>query len=369
MADWRAWLGDTEFRFREGNRVPKPAVALTILTMIISSYSGFAPSAAAQATDLSHVGGWATLGSVTPAAGCLLDASIEVREAGGGVGDVAVGVDLVREGEVVWSDWGMTDADGLAYLSVDTSWAAPGYEAWMDVLVGGEYAGGMPVSITESGGCADNPDMVELSADVALASQSGTAQNWSASAGPASDAVLVGVPLYAQKRNLSCEYAALVMAMGTYGVPVSEYDFDDRVGWSENPHWGYRGDISGWWGNTDDYGVYASALAPVLPDFGFWGEEFYAQGNPTALTARLDEGTPVLVWLGLWGDTGFYQYAADGTPYKLVPGMHVVVADGYDSGGVYVADPATGTTKYYDWSTFMSFWSVMDGMGLSVGLS
>ena len=92
------------------------------------------------------------------------------------------------------------------------------------------------------------------------------------------------------------------MAMGTYGVSVSEYDFDDLVGWSENPHWGYRGDINGWWGNTDDYGVYASALAPALPNFGFSGEEFYAQGNPTALTARLDEGKPVLVWLGLWGD-------------------------------------------------------------------
>ena len=98
----------------------------------------------------------------------MLDASIEVREAGGGVADVAVGVNLVHGGEVVWSDWGMTDGDGLAYLSVDTSWAAPGYEAWMDVLVGGEYAGGMPVSITDSGGCADNPDMVELSADVAV---------------------------------------------------------------------------------------------------------------------------------------------------------------------------------------------------------
>ena len=126
----------------------------------------------------------------------------------------------------------------------------------------------------------------------------------------------VGVPTYAQQRNLSCEYAALVMAMGAYGVWVSEYEFDDRVGWSENPHWGYRGDITGWWGNTDDYGVYAAALAPALADFGFWGEEFYAQGNPTALTARLDAGTPVLVWLGLWGDTGFYEYAADGTPVQ-----------------------------------------------------
>jgi uncharacterized protein YvpB len=348
--------------------VLKPAAVLGVMAVLFSSFTSFGPSVTAQAADLSHVGGWATLGSVTPAAGCLLDANIEVREAGGGVGDVTVGVNLVHGGEVVWSDWGMTDADGLAYLRVDTSWAAPGYEAWMDVLVGGQYAGGLPLSITDSGGCADNPDMVELSADVAVSPESGTAQNWSTSAGSSSDAVRVGVPTYQQQRNLSCEYSALAMAMGAYGVGVSEYDFDDRVGLSENPHWGYRGDISGRWGNTDDYGVYASALAPALADFGFYGEEFYAQGNPTALTARLDAGTPVLVWLGLWGDTGFYQYAADGTPYKLVPGMHVVVADGYDSGGVYVADPATGGMKYYDWSTFMSFWNVMDGMGLSVSL-
>jgi uncharacterized protein YvpB len=357
---------DTEPRLREGYNVRNAACVLAALAALVSSLSGFAPPAAAQTSELSHVGGWATLGSVTPAAGCLLDASIEVREASAGISDVAVGINLVHDGEVVWADWGMTDADGLAYLSVDTSWAAPGYEAWMDVLVGGEYAGGMPVSITDSGGCADNPDMVELSADVPVAQQSASAQNWSTSNSGASDAVRLGVPAYAQQRNLSCEYAALVMAMGTYGVWVSEYALDDVVGWSENPHWGYRGDINGWWGNTDDYGVYASALAPALPTFGFYGEEFYAQGNSTALTARLDAGTPVLVWLGLWGDTGFYNYSADGTPYKLVTGLHVVVADGYDSGGVYVSDPATGGMKYYDWSTFMTFWNVMDGMGLSV---
>jgi uncharacterized protein YvpB len=347
--------------------VRKAAAVLVVLASLVSSFAGFPESAFAQTADISHVSGWATLGSVTPAAGCWLDASIEVRQDGGGVSDVAVGVNLVHDGEVVWADWGMTDAAGLAYLTVDTSWAAPGFEAWMDVLVGGEYAGGMPLSITESGGCADNADMVELSADVAVAQASGPAQNWSTSDSGASDAVRIGVPTYAQQRNLSCEYAALVMAMGTYGAWVSEYEFDERVGWSENPHWGYRGDITGWWGNTDDYGVYASALAPVLGDFGFWGEEFYAQGDSTALTARLDEGTPVLVWLGLWGETGFYEHTADGTPYKLVPGLHVVVADGYDSGGVYAADPATGGTKYYDWSTFMTFWNVMDGMGLSVG--
>src|SRR3954447_4530669 len=42
-------------------------------------------------------------------------------------------------------------------------------------------------------------------------------------------------PTYVQQRNLSCEYASLVIAFGTYGVSVSEYAFDDLVGWSDNP--------------------------------------------------------------------------------------------------------------------------------------
>ena len=345
----------------------KPAATLAFVAALCLSLNGFVGSGTVRAAELGHVSGWATLGSVTPAAGYWLDASVELHHAGAALADVAVGVNLVYGGEIVSADWGMTGGDGLAFLGVDTSWAAPGSDAWLDVVVGGEYAGGMPVSVTDSGGCADNPDMVEIGAEVPITAAGGSVQAWSAASPADTGMVDVGVPTYAQQRNLSCEYAALVIAMGAYGVWVSEYDFDQRVGWSENPHWGYRGDITGWWGNTDDYGVYADALAPALGDFGFWGETFYGTGNPTALTARLDAGTPVVVWLGLWGDTGFYEYTADGTPYKLVPGMHVVVAYGYDSGGVYFSDPATGGTNYYDWSTFMTYWNVLDGMGLAVG--
>jgi uncharacterized protein YvpB len=182
-----------------------------------------------------------------------------------------------------------------------------------------------------------------------------------------SDGVSIWVPAYAQQRNLSCEYASLVIAMGAYGVWVSEYDFDGLVGWSENPHWGYRGDITGWWGNTDDYGVYASALIPAVHAYGFWADEFYAQGDASELTRRLDAGAPVIVWLGLWGDDGFYQWSNDGTPYKLAAGMHTVVAYGYDSAGVWVSDPAHGTKYQYDWGTFMTFWNVFNGMGLAIG--
>lgn len=183
----------------------------------------------------------------------------------------------------------------------------------------------------------------------------------------ASDGSSIWVPTYVQQRNLSCEYAAAVIALGAYGVWISEYDFDGMVGWSENPHWGYRGDITGWWGNTEDYGVYASALVAPINEFGFWADAFYAQGDASALTRRIDAGAPVIVWLGLWGDTGYYQWTEDGARYKLASGMHVVVAYGYDSSGVWVSDPATGTRHVYDWGTFMTYWNVLDGMGLSVG--
>ncbi len=76
---------------------------------------------------------------------------------------------------------------------------------------------------------------------------------------------------------------------------------------------------------------------------------------------EISAGNPVLVWLGLWGDQSVYE---DG--YRVVAGMHVLVAYGYDDGGVYLSDPAIGGMKYYDWGTFLWMWGVMDGMGLSV---
>jgi uncharacterized protein YvpB len=176
----------------------------------------------------------------------------------------------------------------------------------------------------------------------------------------------VEVPLYTQQRNLSCEYASLVIAMGSYDVWVSEWTFDELVPQSDNPHWGYRGDITGAWGNTTDYGVYPEPLVEPLAQLGFRGEVFYAAGDSGALTQFLDNGVPVVVWLGLWGDQSFYEYANDGTPYKLNPGYHVVVAYGYDESGVYAVDPALGSTVSWAWGDFMWMWNALDGMSLAV---
>jgi uncharacterized protein YvpB len=176
----------------------------------------------------------------------------------------------------------------------------------------------------------------------------------------------IDVPAYAQQRNLSCEYAALTIATAAFGAWISEYDFEAQVPLSENLHWGFRGDITGWWGGTDDYGVYPEPLVPALAAFGFSGEVMYAAGNPWAIRTRLDAGLPVLLWLALQGGSGFYRTANDGSPFLLVPGYHVVVANGYDEGGVHVADPATGGFDFYDWGTLLWMWEIMNGMALAV---
>ncbi len=178
----------------------------------------------------------------------------------------------------------------------------------------------------------------------------------------------IEVPTYFQQRPLSCEYASAVIAMAAYGTWVSEWAFDEMVPLSPNPHWGYRGDINGQWGNTDDYGVYPEALVAPLAAFGFWSQPFYGQGDAWQLKQFLTDGVPVLVWLGLWGDVSFVEYA-ESTSFRLVPGMHVVVARGFDDAGVSVSDPASGTYKVYPWGDFMWAWNVLGGMSLGVGPS
>lgn len=180
------------------------------------------------------------------------------------------------------------------------------------------------------------------------------------------NAAFVDVPVYVQQRNLSCEYASLVMAMAVYNTWVSEWTIGKLVPSSDNPNWGFRGNIDGWWGNTTDYGVYPEPLVKPLAELGFRSSVIAGKDDPATLKRYLANGVPVVLWLGYWGDKSFIDYTEDGTPYRLNPGYHVVVASGYDDSGVYAIDPATGLEVSWIWSDFMWMWNAMEGMGLAV---
>ncbi len=172
------------------------------------------------------------------------------------------------------------------------------------------------------------------------------------------------VGTHVQEHRLSCEYAAAFIATSAFGNGVPESTFIAQVPAASNPHYGYRGNIDGVWGNTTDYGVYPEALVPVLSGAGFATEVMYTGGDIAPLKAHLDAGRPVLVWLGFWGDTR--ETLTDQDTYAVLAGMHVVTVYGYDDGGIHVSDPASGTYDFYSWDAFVGMWRVIDGMSLAV---
>lgn len=313
-----------------------------------------------RADDTRSAHAWVELHAARPAVGCTVDLGIEVRADDGGIADLGVSVALNVDGDTIATDSATTDESGVAYVGIDTGSSHPGADGWIDVHIADAYIGGLALQPTDDGSCDGDGSSFDTAVDVPAWAAGGRGGEG------AGGGTFIAVPTHGQERNLSCEYAALQIATSAFGDGVPESWFVDVVGQSENPHWGFRGDIDGWWGNTDDYGVYADALAPALEEFGFYGDAFYGWGDPDALTARLDAGMPTLVWIGLWGDTSFDAYAEDGTRFRLATGEHVVVAYGYDDSGVYVSDPAIGDTDFYSWDEFMSMWEVLNGMGLAV---
>jgi uncharacterized protein YvpB len=320
-----------------------------------------APAALAQSQSVDV---WMEVQTSHPAYGCYVDASVEVRNGGGAVSGADVGMTLSNDADstIISTESGVTDGNGIVYLGFDTS-NAPSDKTWLEITVNGSYVGGRTIWIGGEG-CDGAPSLLDLSGDVPAISDTVSAPAPAVETTTSGGTILPNVVTYVQQRNLSCEYAAVSIATGMLGGWVDEYDMEQLTGLSDNPHWGYRGNITGWWGNTDDYGVYASALVPGLNARGFQAEVFY--GAPEDLMTSLDAGRPTIVWLGMWGETSFDAYTSDGTRYQLTPGMHVMTAYGYDESGVYLSDPANGGLVYYDWGTFNGMWQVMDGMALGV---
>ena len=338
----------------------RPLALPLVLAFLVGLFAHGIAVPSEVSAETRSVDAWIDVSSMRPSVGCIIDISVEIREVGQPVANAGVELALHVDGALVSADYGVTRDTGAAFFELDTSTSLVGVRHWLDVNVSGEYFTGFPVVTTDSGSCSEDRRLIERSGDISFV----PATTASEQPGFGSE-TKVWVPTYVQQRNLSCEYAALHMVTTAWGDPISEYAFDNLVGWSANPHVGYRGDITGWWGRTDDYGVYAEPLSWALDDYGYYGEVLYAVGNSNVLTSRLDQGIPVIVWLGMWGDQSVYE-VLDGRGFTVVAGMHVMVAYGYDESGVYLSDPGTGTYRFYSWADFMWMWNILDGMALAV---
>jgi len=316
-----------------------PALATTVGT----------PTAvvAAPATEKMHA--WIDLSGTTPAPGCDLTMSIEMRIAGVPLSNIEVAVGLFDGDDLVALDREATNDQGATWLTVNTVGVTNGR---LQINVGPHLLKSYDIAPAEGNACESGALFDELDAELPV--------NAFERAEHAPEFIT-----YQQERGLSCEYASIHIVTTYWGDPISEYALDDVIGLSPNPHWGYRGDITGSWGNTTNYGVYALPFTWALPQFGYVGEAFYGDGDATALKEWIGNGVPVVVWVAMWGDLSFKD-SIDGSKFTLVPGMHVMVAYQYTDEGIYLSDPGTARLRFYSWPDFMSMWNVLDGMALAV---
>lgn len=178
---------------------------------------------------------------------------------------------------------------------------------------------------------------------------------------------LIGMPSAVEASAVGSELTAVTVATSYWGSAVSEGTLLEALESSDNPHLGFRGDYSGEYGGTDNYGTYAGPLAEAIAAHGFVGEVFYADGDASALTSRIDSGLPVVVWMTYQAAEASTERVDDGVrPFTLVTGKQAAVVYGYDDSGVLIVDLSTGGYSHIDWDAFMQSWGYFDGMGLAI---
>ncbi len=190
-----------------------------------------------------------------------------------------------------------------------------------------------------------------------------------------------GVPLYRQEHALTCEAAALRMALGSLGVEVTEGDILDRLARDPTPRQ-VQSDGSIVWGDpdvgfvgafdgtfaVDGYGVYDGPICDVAQSFGFSGSTHQRGTDPSSVYWAVRQGAPTLVWVpyalsvrgrGAW-------FTPDGRTVEYVVTEHcVVVADVTDTGVVY-ADPWEAVLKTADFATFEAAFGEIDNRAVMV---
>jgi len=188
--------------------------------------------------------------------------------------------------------------------------------------------------------------------------------------------VKLAVPVMLQQHGLSCEVAALRMALEFRGVKVSEETLLSKVGVDNTPH---NGDI---WGDpyeafvgnvdgkqmVDGYGVYWGPIERVAKEYR--DAEDFEGWDVSSLTKAISEGNPVVIWV----------YSSSGWPTswhtpggKLIPAMrdeHAVTAVGYvgpsnNPSQLIINDPLHGQV-YWARDLFDKKWASLGRSGVVV---
>lgn len=194
-------------------------------------------------------------------------------------------------------------------------------------------------------------------------------------------AVRLEVPLHHQEHALSCEAAALRMALGALGTDVSEDELlsrlardptprevqpDGSVVWGD-PEVGFVGEVDGAFA-VDGYGVYEEPIAELARAEGAGGSTALRGADAEELYAAVRSGMPVVVWMPYAGQVrgrGAWL-TPSGVEVPYVVTEHAVVLIGLSDDGVLYADPYTASVQRLGLSQFEAAIAELGGRAVIV---
>ncbi|MBI4708912.1 MAG: C39 family peptidase [Candidatus Portnoybacteria bacterium] len=198
----------------------------------------------------------------------------------------------------------------------------------------------------------------------------------SALAAQAEPAVKLNYQPHKQAYSLSCEIAALKIALSVQGTDVPESEilkylpFDKtakRSGVWGDPYKAFVGNINGQM-MVSGYGVYWQPIADIGSR---WRRtEVIENGTLEQLVSYLNNGQPVIIWGYIGSGQQTSWITPEGKNINAVYGEHARVLIGYsgsssDPSGYFVVDPIYGEL-YWDKNYFMKQWDSLGRAGVVV---
>ena len=169
-----------------------------------------------------------------------------------------------------------------------------------------------------------------------------------------------------QTYELGCEASAAVDWAGFFGVDIFESTFQYSLPPSDNPDYGFVGEVTtDAWGQIPPYayGVHAGPIADVLVDFGL---PAVAISNYSIEEVKqiLSENKPIIVWvIGNMEYSEPVEYVdAEGRIAIVAPYEHVVILTGYNLTHLRYMNNG----KFFDTpiDVFLTSWGVLGNMAV-----
>jgi len=176
---------------------------------------------------------------------------------------------------------------------------------------------------------------------------------------------ITGITGHRQVYHLGCEASASVDWANYFNVTIYEYTFQTSLPHSDNPDYGFVGDVNSVWGQVPPYayGVYAGPVADLLRQYGLPAKAV-KDYTLTEVKQKLAESKPIIVWVigNMEGGIPAKYTDAEGRTTVVAAYEHVVILTGYDQNSIrYMTNG-----RFYDTPTdvFLNSWGVLGNMAV-----